>query len=237
MPKNLIFSVLLKTENKNHNTKAGEMKNFTFRERLLRSSALVIFVLSLVILSAGDSYSQLEEKTIRSDSRQLFYLDPMVFFSKEKSKARLDVYMEIPLENLQFKKNPATKQYDAEILYSVLIKNFAGEVVENESVSDFVSTNKEEQKNLDGSSKFLVREFYLNPGTYDLNVTLSDKNTKKELTLKGKVQVPDFANEKISFSNLMLISNISSEDGKKVITPLVNGNVDNLKEFYVFFEV
>lgn len=237
MLRNLIFSVLLKIEIRNYNTKAGEMNNFTFRERLLRLSALVIYVLSFMILSAGESYSQLEEKTIRSESRQLFYLDPMVFFSKEKSKARLDVYVEIPMENLQFKKNPATKQYDADILYSVVIKNFAGEIVENETVTDFVSTNKEEQKNLEGSSKFLVREFYLNPGTYDLNVTLSDKNTKKELTLKDKVQVPDFANEKISFSNLMLISNISSEDGKKIITPLVNGNVDNLKEFYVFFEV
>jgi GWxTD domain-containing protein len=188
-------------------------------------------------MNSSSVKAQLEEKTIRSDSKQLFFVDPMVFYSKEKSKARLDVYMEIPLENLQFKKNYNSKMYDANVSYTIVIKNFAGEVVENETMTDYVSTSKEEQKGLEGSSKFIVREFYLNPGKYEMNVTLSDINTKRELTLKNKIDVVDFVNERISFSNIMLISNMSTDNGKKVITPLVNGNVDNLKEFYVFFEV
>ncbi len=203
--------------------------------RKLMTTLLGIIIATLV--ASGSIFAQLEEKTIRSDSKQLFFLDPMVFYSKEKSKARLDVYMEIPLENLQFKRNYTNKKYDADISYTVLIKNVAGEIVENETMTDFVSTSKEEQKGLEGSAKFIVREYYLNPGKYDLEVTLSDANTKKELVLKEKIEVVDFVNERISFSNIMLISNMSNENGKKVITPLVNRNVDNLKEFYVFFEV
>ncbi len=206
-------------------------------ESARRLLVILFGIIIATLFDSGSVFAQLEEKTIRSDNKQLFFIDPMVFYSKEKSKARLDVYMEIPLENLQFKRNYTSKKYDADISYTVLIKNFAGEVVENETMTDFVSTSKEEQKGLEGSAKFIVREYYLNPGKYDLEVTLSDANTKKELVLKDKIEVVDFVNERISFSNIMLISNMSNENGKKVITPLVNRNVDNLKEFYVFFEV
>lgn len=214
------------------------MKTHLNHLRLYRIFLLILLgVFGSVTMNSSSVKAQLEEKTIRSDSKQLFFVDPMVFYSKEKSKARLDVYMEIPLENLQFKKNYNSKMYDANVSYTIVIKNFAGEVVENETMTDYVSTSKEEQKGLEGSSKFIVREFYLNPGKYEMNVTLSDINTKRELTLKNKIDVVDFVNERISFSNIMLISNMSTDNGKKVITPLVNGNVDNLKEFYVFFEV
>lgn len=214
------------------------MKTHLNHLRLYRIFLLILLgVFGSVTMNSSSVKAQLEEKTIRSDSKQLFFVDPMVFYSKEKSKARLDIYMEIPLENLQFKKNYDSKMYDANVSYTIVIKNFAGEVVENETMTDYVSTSKEEQKGLEGSSKFIVREFYLNPGKYEMNVTLSDINTKRELTLKNKIDVVDFVNERISFSNIMLISNMSTDNGKKVITPLVNGNVDNLKEFYVFFEV
>lgn len=214
------------------------MKTHLNHLRLYRIFLLILLgVFGSVTMNSSSVKAQLEEKTIRSDSKQLFFVDPMVFYSKEKSKARLDIYMEIPLENLQFKKNYNSKMYDANVSYTIVIKNFAGEVVENETMTDYVSTSKEEQKGLEGSSKFIVREFYLNPGKYEMNVTLSDINTKRELTLKNKIDVVDFVNERISFSNIMLISNMSTDNGKKVITPLVNGNVDNLKEFYVFFEV
>lgn len=215
-----------------------DMKTKIFHSDCQTAARVVAaIILAALLLHPGDACSQLEEKTIRNDAKQLFFMDPMVFYSKDKSRARLDVYLEIPLENLQFKRNYSTKKYDADLTYTVMIKNFMGEIVENETMTDFVSTTKDEQKSLDGASKFLVREYYLNPGRYDLTVTLSDKNTKKELTQSDKVVVPDFVNEKISFSNVMLISNLATENGKKVITPLVNRNVDNLKEFYVFFEV
>lgn len=210
------------------------MKDFINLSSFFCISAFVLISCTVLVV---DSSAQLKEKTIRNDSKQIFYLDPIVFYSKEKSKARLDVYMEVPLENLQFKRNSSTKKYEADLIYSVRIKNFAGEIVENENVTDFVTTTKEEQKYLDGSSKYILREYYLYPGKYNLSVTMSDKNTKKELTLQSNFEVTDFANESISLSNIMLISNLKMEDGKRVITPLVNKNIDNLKEFYVFFEV
>jgi len=196
-----------------------------------------LFIISIVMFSFADSYSQLENKNIEIDTRDFFYFDPLVFYSKEQEKARLDIYLEIPLENLQFKKNYSTKNYDASISYNIKITNSFNEIVSNETISDYVTTTKAEQKNLESSSKYIVKEFYLNPGNYNVDISISDINTKKEKVKKSSVEITDFVKKDISASNIMLVSNIKEENGKKVITPLIEGNIGNLKTIYLFFEV
>ena len=214
------------------------MKNFILKIAV-RKYMVKAFLLMFVITAVPADYalSQLVDKSFKSEERELFYFDPMVFYSREQKKPRLDAYFEIPLENLQFKKNYNTKLYDASINYTVKIVNSADEIVVNESVSDYVSTSKSEQKKLEESAKFIVKEYFLNPGRYGIEITLSDLNTKREKTLKDKINIPDFLMNEISFSDIMIVSNMKEEGGKKVITPLVNKNIDNLKEIFLFFEV
>ncbi|MFZ1323081.1 MAG: GWxTD domain-containing protein [Ignavibacteria bacterium] len=203
----------------------------------LKKLLCLILISFISVLAFKDSYSQLSNKVIEIDSRDFFYFDPLVFYSKDEGKARLDVYLEIPLENLQFKKNYTTKNYDASITYNIKITNSFNEIVSNENITDLVSTSKAEQKNLESSSKYIVKEFYLNPGNYNLEITITDINTKKEKTEKGSVEITDFVQKDISASNIMLVSNVKEENGKKVITPLIARNIGNLKSIYLFFEV
>ncbi|MDQ3020743.1 MAG: GWxTD domain-containing protein [Bacteroidota bacterium] len=195
------------------------------------------FLILLLLFTGNNAKSQLEEKTIKSPDKEFFFTDPMVFYSKDQMKARLDVYLEIPLDNLQFKKNYNTKMYDASVNYTIKITNSVNEIVSNESITDYVTTSKAEQKKLEETAKFIVKEFYLNPGNYSLEITLNDINTKKEKTKKEQVSIIDFAQKDVSFSDIMLVSNLKVENGKKVITPLIDKNIDNLKQIYLFFEV
>ncbi len=203
-----------------------------------KSYNLILSLIFLILLTASvESVSQLVDNSIKPDEKQFFFIDPMVFYSKEEMKARLDLYIEIPLENLQFKKNYSTKDYDASISYEIKIINSAGEIVSNELISDYITTGKAEQKSLDESAKYIVKEFYLNPGKYSLEVTVTDINTKNEKTIKDKIDIVDYADKSIAFSDIMLVSNLKEENGKKIITPLVDRNIDNLKEVILFFEV
>lgn len=213
-----------------------DIKPAEYSEFLLRR---ILICISLIVFSLmnNPANSQLVDKSIKSNGKDFFYFDPMVFYSAEQFKPRLDAYLEIPLENLQFKKNYNTKMYDASVNYTVKIVNSASEVVVNESITDYVSTNKSSQKNLDESAKFIVREYYLNPGIYKIEVSLSDINTKKEKTISKQLEVDDYSKKDISFSDIMLVSNLKQENGKKIITPLVDKNIDNLKELFLFFEV
>jgi GWxTD domain-containing protein len=201
------------------------------------TSRIFWVLLILISLPCGNAISQLKDKTIKENGKDFFFMDPMVFYSKDQQKARLDVYLEIPLENLQFKKNYSTKMYDASISYTIKVTNSANEIVSNQTITDFVTTTKAEQKKLEESAKFIVQEFYLNPGNYNLEATLSDINTKKEKIKKDQVSIIDFAQRDVSFSDIMLVSNLKVENGKKIITPLIEKNIDNLKEVVLFFEV
>ncbi len=202
---------------------------------LIKFLPLIVFI--FVLTASKNAVSQLEDKTMKGNDKEFFFADPMVFYSKEHQKARLDLYIEIPLENLQFKKNYQTKNYDASLNYNVKIVNSAGEVVTNESINDFITTTKAEQKTLDESAKFIVKEFYLNPGIYNLEIALTDINTKHEKVVKKSIDVKDFPIQDISFSDIMLVSNYRHKDGKKIVTPLVDNNIDNLNELVLFFEV
>ncbi|MBS1519030.1 MAG: GWxTD domain-containing protein [Bacteroidetes bacterium] len=198
---------------------------------------LVVLIALTSLFHVNKVYPQLKDKNIDLESRDFFYFDPLVFYSREQGKARLDVYLEIPLENLQFKKNYSSKNYDASISYNIKITNSFDEIVSNETISDYVSTSKAEQKNLEASAKYIVKEFYLNPGNYRVEITISDLNTKKEKTKSDNILIEDFAQKDISVSNIMLVSNIKEENGKKIITPLIEKNIGNLKTMYLFFEI
>lgn len=222
------------------------MRGFIMKNLITSYSDLILkagirnifcFLLLIILLTGNNAQSQLEDKTIRSPDKEFFFTDAMVFYSKDQMKARLDVYLEIPLDNLQFKKNYDTKLYDASVNYTIKITNAANEIVSNESITDYVTTSKAEQKTLDETAKYIVKEFYLNPGNYNLEITLNDINTKKEKTKKEHVSIIDFAQKDVSFSDIMLVSNLKVENGKKVITPLIDKNIDNLKHIYLFFEV
>lgn len=205
-----------------------------FNKKFLLLLVPVFFALMIIPTFA---YSQLVDKSIKANQKEFFYFDPMIFYSSEEFKPRLDAYIEIPLENLQFKKNYDTKLYDASINYTIKITNSANEVVVNESISDFVTTDKDMQKNLDESAKYIVKEYYLNPGSYSIEVSLTDINTKKDKVLKKNLSVIDYSRKDISFSDIMLVSNLKQENGKKVITPLVDKNIDNIKDLFLFFEI
>ncbi len=198
---------------------------------------LCFFIFLFTLILTGSAQSQLKDKSIKGNDKEFFFVDPMVFYAKDQMKARLDIYLKIPLDNLQFKKNYSTKNYEASISYNVKITNSVNEIVSNETITDYVTTTKDEQKKLEESAKFIVKEFYLTPGNYNLEVTLSDINTKKEKVKKAQVQISDFAQKDIAFSDIMLVSNLKEESGKKIITPLVDKNIDNLKELFLFFEV
>lgn len=213
------------------------MKNFLNLILSPRIKKAFTFLLLLTFLTGSNLKSQLQDKTIKANDKEFFFIDPLIFYSNDQAKARLDVYLEIPLDNLQFKKNYSTKMYDASLNYAIKITNSANEIVSNESLTDYISTTKDEQKKLDGTSKFIVKEFYLNPGNYKIAVTISDINTKKEKTKQNDINIIDYTQKDISFSDIMLVSNLKEENGKKIITPLIDKNIDNLKEFYMFFEV
>lgn len=171
-------------------------------------------------------------------NKQYFYLEPLVFKSKDSASQRLDLYIGLPLEFIQFKKNQASGKYDAYIDYFITIKNSSGKIVYDNNYNEKMSNSENEQKKITEKTIYAIKQFYLPPDKYNISFTLKDKNSQKEYVKDYDLTVKDISKRIINFSDIMLISSFREDsEGNKEISPIVDRNVGNLKDFYVFFEI
>ncbi|MBS1493505.1 MAG: GWxTD domain-containing protein [Bacteroidetes bacterium] len=210
--------------------------------RARRNPSLFIAAIVLITLSYNFSFAQLKDKTLSNYTsvKELFYADPLVFYNnKDSANARLDFYLEIPYDGIQFKKSAAaTKDLVSNLTYSIKVTSDLNQAVINETRDENISIPSADSKTYKDDSKFIVQSFPLKPGTYSAVVTLKDNNSKKELTKTYPFKVIDHSADEIFASDMMIVSNYEIEaSGKKKITPSVNNNLGVLKDFYVFFEV
>ncbi len=196
-----------------------------------------IFILVALPISL---FSQIVDKSLGNLNlnKEFFYLDPLVFSSRDSLNARLDLYIELPLENIQFKRNQTTEKYDAFIDYFITIKDSKNKIIYNDNYSESLSNSENEQKSIAEKSVFAIKQFFLLPDKYKINFLLKDKNNQKEYSKDFEINVKDFSKGRFNFSDIMLVSSFKEDaDGKKEISPIINGNIGNLKDFYLFFEV
>lgn len=201
-------------------------------------SSLFITII-FISLCTNISFAQLKDKSLTnySNVRELFYADPLVFYGKDSSNGRLDLYVEIPYEGIQFKKNSATKDLNASVSYTVKVSNETNQTVINETYTENISVPSSEAKTYKDDSKYIVQTFPMKAGNYSSTVTFKDNNSKTELTKNYNFKVVDNSANEIFTSDMMIVSNYEIEaSGKKKITPSVNNNLGVLKNFFIFFE-
>jgi hypothetical protein len=199
-----------------------------------------IIVLLMMLVFPSVTFSQFRDRPPMRYGINLasYYLDPMVFYNSDSAVGRLDLYLDLPLSTLQFKYDRSKKIYDAAFEYSITLTDADDKTVADNSFSESISNSEDQQKNISSTSLYRVKHFYLSPGKYKIHFKLKDDNSQNEypkvidLTVKDKLVKP------LIFSDIMLLSEYSIDlNGKKEITPIVNGYIGNAKSFYIFFEV
>lgn len=180
------------------------------------------------------SFSQIS-KTGEVD---LFNLDVLNFYSTEGTRSRVDLYVEIPLKNMEFKKSKTIKNtFVSKFDLNIDVKDKDGNVIYNNVSKEEVSTQETGQEYLSQNSQILTRNLFLPPGNYDLIVSVFEQSTKKRSEKDKKIKVEDYSTPPLSISDVMIVSRLSSTDGKKVITPDVGRNVASIDTFYLFYYV
>lgn len=186
-------------------------------------------------LNAQDNNEQKYEEML--DSKDFFYADPLVFYPYDSAVGRLDLYLEFPLENFQYKKNSKTENFEAFLEYIVLIKSTSGDVFMNQTYPVTISNTKNEQKTVKDRTISSLRNFFLPPGKYKITFTLRDKGSNKEKSKEYDFEVKNPLLENVLLSSVMILSDYKvSENGEKEIEPLISSNVGMLDNFYLFFE-
>ena len=171
-------------------------------------------------------------------NRNLFYTDPLVFYTKDSTNARLDLYIELPVNNLLFKRNSVNENFESSIVISININDLTGQSVIDKTYTENISYTDDEMKREAKNSIFYIKEYSLKPDSYLLSVLIRDNNLNKDYHSVDSIFVKNLRNSDILLSDIMILSHYSTdENGKKEITPLVSNNVFGLKDFYIFFEI
>ncbi|MCX6159002.1 MAG: GWxTD domain-containing protein [Ignavibacteriae bacterium] len=199
-----------------------------------------ILTLVLLLALAFSLKAQVKDKTLTNlnAGKEYFYIEPLVFYPLDSAVGRLDLYVEIPLENISFKKVSTGDNYESSLSLTLQIKNSAGDQVISHTYDDKVTNTKTEQKNLAEKSVSSYKSYFLKPDSYKLFFILKDRNTNAEYTKETSFAVKNPVTDRVISSDIMLLSNYQLDSrGEKEITPVINGNVGTLDGFYIFAEV
>jgi GWxTD domain-containing protein len=165
-----------------------------------------------------------------------FYFDALSFWNDQSGNARLDVYIEIPYEAVQFTKENDIFRATCEI--TIVITDSADHHLTEKAWNEKIETKDFNQSISPKTSDLIQLSFPLSAGAYFVTVQVQDNETKKTSSIKRKVIARDFSTGSFCLSDLMIVNSVTTEAGKKVISPNISGNVGELKNgFYLFFEV
>jgi GWxTD domain-containing protein len=193
--------------------------------------------LFLVLLFFQSVYAQVETADKPDETRSLpkFYQDFLNFYSPDSNKTRVDAFIQVPYNQMQFVKSDKGFTASYTVTISVFDENREKLIVEkiwNEEVNekDFEQTNSKNNYNLS------MKSFYLHPGDYIIRSAVEDKESKKEYSTENPFKVRDL-NTPVALSDIILIAKTSEAGDTKKILPNVSGNVATQTDGVpVFFE-
>lgn len=182
------------------------------------------------------SFAQTEDESKILDNKIRYYQD-FISFKGNDDKTRLDFFIKVPYNAVQFVKTGQGFEASYTVTVSIFSEDKSKLITEkiwNEKIIaiSFELTTSPDNFNL-GS-----RSFELSPGTYSVKTILLDKDSKNEYTAESTVIVKQF-DQYPSLSDIMLISGKNVVDGKSKIIPNVSRNLvsdrDPLDMFYEIY--
>ena len=192
-------------------------------------------LLICVILHSVISFAQDGDISRLPDNKVKYYQD-FISFKGENNKARLDYFIHVPYDAVQFVKTGQGFEAAYTVTVSVFDEekeNLITEKIWNEKIVaiSFELTNSPENFNLGH------RSFDLNPGVYSIKTSLFDKDSKNEYSSESKVVIKEF-NSVPAVSDIMLIAKKTIVEGSSKIIPNVSRSVVTDRDpLATFFEI
>lgn len=192
-------------------------------------------IIALCFLLTVSALAQVEMQHSFSYTPPHFYFDALNF-KADTNQSRLDFYFQIPYNELQFIKygNEFKSSYE---VFLQLMGSDGNPVLEQSWDESATSPNFDETNNQSICSSS-QRHFVVKPGSYVLQVSVTDSETKKTYMAERSFVARDYSNPTESISDIMLLRTSSESDGKHAIIPNVEGNVISQNStFPIFYEV
>ena len=166
-----------------------------------------------------------------NEEQPWFYLDMSTRASLDSNKTVLNVYTKVINDALQFVKDK--KQYKASYEINIVVLNQAEEQIGQRLIEKNIVTQSFKNTNSEKDYSLTESQFFLDPGTYELVISLQDLESKKTSFQKRKAVVPDYFKDPLSMSTILLKNKVFA-DSAVFFEPNVYGNIsDDQSHIYV----
>jgi GWxTD domain-containing protein len=193
-----------------------------------------LLFICLIIIS-GTTFAQIENYSQKPELKVKYYQDFLSFKANE-GKSRLDVFIQVPYNAVQFVKTGQGFEASYSLTVSVFDEskqNLITEKIWNEKIVaiSFELTTSPENFNLGH------RSFELAPGVYFIQTSLTDNDSKNQYNSENVYEVKSF-NSFPSMSDIMLVAKKTVVDGNTKIIPNVSRNIlTDRDDLSTFFEI
>lgn len=159
-------------------------------------------------------------------------------FSLDFNKSVVWIFSEVLYDDLTFIKSDSTG-FDAEIEFLIAIYSdekmvFSRTITKAVNVADYENTNSRLKK-LDLNSDILLQS-----GSYQLLLRTIDLNTKKAAQVRIKMDIPNYYEEEVALSDIMLLESVTIDTAGTIVSfmPILSDNF-SVKEgdIYVYFNI
>ncbi|MAT40085.1 MAG: hypothetical protein CL946_10830 [Ectothiorhodospiraceae bacterium] len=201
------------------------------------NSAPTIFILAAV-LTFSVSAQQDGNVTNPFNRAQPFYFDAMNFaeYGEFGLNGRLDVYVHIPFNIIQFVKED--QFYEGSYTLTVYVNDSDGNLIKDETwernleILDFERTISPNVYDLS------QRSFTIPAGDATVEVLFEDKESARSYRATKSVKVRSYDKNVFSMSDIMLVSEVKQNRGKRQVSPQINPNISMDQDgFFIFFEL
>ncbi len=192
-------------------------------------------VIGLALLPASMVHAQTELRRGMTEAGPTFYCDAMAYASTQTEKSRIDIFVQVPHDEIRFLKegDQYIGRYEITLSLFTPSKTLAHEETwtVDVPVAEFSQTTQNKLYSLSH------RTVDMAPGNYQMTLQLRDQESRKSSQMRKSLLITDFAKDSVSLSDIMLVNRLSTDGEKKTIVPNISGSVSHLAEgFFVFFE-
>jgi len=195
---------------------------------------IYVFLVQLGIVSWTAAQTESQGKS--SEFNQKFFGEVFAFESEIREKERVDIYVQVPYPEINFIKEDDSYIGSFDLSVSILSSNKEQIWQRNQMVD--LRVKEFSQTISDRLSSLKQFSTDLTPGSYEILIQVTDRESKKVSTSRKSVIVRDFKNDSLSMSDLMLVYRVTSDGSRKNIVPNLSGILGRESgSFYLFFEV
>ena len=171
------------------------------------------------------------------DEQHGFLLDVISLRGDSAETHRVDVYVVIPYQSLQFEKRETS--YRSNFTVRISVRDKSGERLRTESVSRVLDvTEYTSTQGINAEFDYIQKVYSLPPGDYEVEVLVRDVLAQRELSRRRRVSVIDYRSYPFSISGILLAGAIAQQQGRYTVTPHVTDDVTSMLTdgFFAFFE-